>query len=77
MTQAARRRSGLHRAFVATVFVLGLAALADALYTLHLSPVPYLWVGLALLTHRVRLRQIDQDPRPHGPRVSVSRSSSS
>jgi putative nucleotidyltransferase with HDIG domain len=35
---------------VATVFVLGLAALADALYTLHLSPVPYLWVGLALLT---------------------------
>jgi len=48
--QASRRRSGLHRAFVATVFVLGLAALADALYTLHLSPVPYLWVGLALLT---------------------------
>jgi len=35
---------------VATVFVLGLAALADALYTLHLSPVPYLWAGLALLT---------------------------
>ena len=42
MNQAARRRSGLHRAFVATVFVLGLAALVDALYTLQAAAVPVL-----------------------------------
>jgi HD-GYP domain-containing protein (c-di-GMP phosphodiesterase class II) len=35
---------------VATVFVLGLAALVDALYTLQLAHVPYVWVALALLT---------------------------
>jgi len=50
VNEAARCRSGLHRAYVATVFVLGLAALVDALYTLHLTRVPYFWIGLALLT---------------------------
>ncbi len=50
MSQDARRRSGLHKAYVATVFVLGLAALVDALYTLQISRVPLLWIGLALLT---------------------------
>jgi hypothetical protein len=50
VTQATRDRSGLHQAYVAAVFALGLAALVDALYTLQISPVPYLWIGLALLT---------------------------
>ena len=49
MNQAARRRSGLLRAYVATVFVIGLAAIIEALFSLHQSPVPYLWVILALL----------------------------
>lgn len=50
MKVARHPRSGLHRAFVASVFVLGLAALVEALFALHRSPVPYLWVSLALLT---------------------------
>jgi hypothetical protein len=50
VNQPARLRSGLHRAFVATVFVLGVAAIVDALFTLHRSPAPYLWLVLALLT---------------------------
>ena len=50
MNAAARRRSGLHRAFVATVFVLGLAALADALYALPAAAVPYWWIGLAVIS---------------------------
>jgi len=49
VTPAPRPRSGLHRAYVATVFVLGLAALVDALYTLHVTRVPYQWIGLGLL----------------------------
>jgi HD-GYP domain-containing protein (c-di-GMP phosphodiesterase class II)/putative methionine-R-sulfoxide reductase with GAF domain len=35
---------------VAIVFVLGLAALVDALYTLQVSRLPYVWICLALLT---------------------------
>ena len=50
MTEAPRRRSGLHRAYVATVFVLGLAALVNALHTLQVAGPPYHWVGLALVT---------------------------
>ena len=50
MNTTARRRSGLHRAFVATVFVLGLAALAQALYTLPAAVVPYWWIGLAVIS---------------------------
>jgi putative two-component system response regulator len=49
VNQAARRRSGLLRAYVATVFVIGLAAIVEALFSLHRSPVPPLWIGLALL----------------------------
>lgn len=50
MTLTASHRSGVHRAFVAAVFVLGLAALGDSLLSLHRSPVSYLWLGLAVLT---------------------------
>ena len=49
MNHAARRRSGLHKAYVATVFVLGLAALVDALYSLNRQPVSYYWTALAAL----------------------------
>ena len=49
MNEAARRRSGLHRAYVAAVFVVGVAAVIHALFALHRSPVPFLWVGLAIL----------------------------
>jgi putative nucleotidyltransferase with HDIG domain len=49
VNQAARRRSSLLRAYVATVFVIGLAAIVEALFSLHRSPVPPLWIGLALL----------------------------
>jgi len=50
VTLTASHRSGLHRAFVAAVFVLGLAALGDSLLSLHRSPVSCLWLGLAVLT---------------------------
>jgi hypothetical protein len=47
VSHAARRRSGLHRAYVATVFALGLAALVDAVYVLNRQPVSYYWIALA------------------------------
>lgn len=50
MNSAASRRSGLQMAFVATVFVFGLAALLNALYALHAAAVPYWWVGLAVIS---------------------------
>ena len=50
MTEAPARRSGLHQAYVALVFVLGLVALADSLYGMHATPTDYRWLGLALLT---------------------------
>jgi len=50
VTPALRPRAGLHRAYVATVFVLGLAALVDALFTMQMTEVDYRWVGLAILT---------------------------
>ncbi|MFO7694699.1 MAG: HD domain-containing phosphohydrolase [Vicinamibacterales bacterium] len=49
MNQAPRRRSGLHKAYVATVFVLGLAALVDALYVLNRQPVSYYWIALGAM----------------------------
>ena len=50
MTPAPRPRSGLHSAYVATVFVAGLAALVDALYTMQVTEVSDQWIGLAMLT---------------------------
>ncbi len=50
MTPAAGCGSGVNRAFVAAVFVLGVAALGDALCSLHRAPVSYLWIILAVLT---------------------------
>ena len=58
MSQPARRRSGLHRAFVATVFALGLAALVDALFTLSRQPVSYYWIALAALAVASQLWKI-------------------
>lgn len=49
MSPATRRRSGLLGVYVATVFVVGVLVIVEALFSLHRSPVPYLWVGLALL----------------------------
>ena len=49
MSPATRRRSGLLGVYVATVFVVGILVIIEALFSLHRSPVPYLWVGLALL----------------------------
>jgi putative nucleotidyltransferase with HDIG domain len=50
VTKAAPRHSGSHQAFVATVFVLGLAALWDAVSSLHATTTHYHWVSLAALT---------------------------
>ena len=50
MTPAPRPGSGLHSAYIAAVFVLGLAALVDALYTMQVTHVSSWWIGLAILT---------------------------
>jgi len=49
VSPATRRRSRLLGVYVATVFVVGVVVIIEALFSLHRSPVPYLWVGLALL----------------------------
>jgi putative nucleotidyltransferase with HDIG domain len=49
MTQGRPRRSGLLRAYIAAVFVLGLAAFVDAMQTLVYARLPYQWIVLALL----------------------------
>jgi putative nucleotidyltransferase with HDIG domain len=53
VNEAARRRSGLHQAYVATVFAMGALALANSLHTLGTSAIPLPmyanYAGLALL----------------------------
>lgn len=40
MSPAIRRRSGLLGVYVATVFVVGVPVIVEALFSLHRSPVP-------------------------------------
>jgi putative nucleotidyltransferase with HDIG domain len=50
VTQAESRRFGIHQAYVACVFVLGMAALVDSLGALRVSATDYRWIALAVLT---------------------------
>ena len=72
MNTAASRRSGLQMAFVATVFVAGLAALVHALYTLHAAAVPYWWVGLALISPAMHFFRKVSPVRVGGHKAYVS-----
>ena len=49
MSEDRPRRSGLLRAYIAAVFVLGLVAFIDAMQTLVAARLPYLWAILAAL----------------------------
>jgi putative nucleotidyltransferase with HDIG domain len=61
VSQDRPRRSGLLRAYVAAVFVLGLVAFADALWTVIEARLPYQWIilgALAVVSQFSRLSSI-------------------